>query len=223
MAEPTVSLSNYIAEALLVCPPLARYATPWHMAAHAADVVRALLPTLGAEFAVTGEVAVHRTASVEAGAVVRGPAILARNCAVAAHAYLRGGVFLDEGVRIGPSCEVKASFLFRGAALAHLNYVGNSLIGAAVNVEAGAVLANYWNEREHKEIAVILADHPIMTGVEKFGALVGDGARIGANAVTSPGTLLLPRSVVGRLTLVDQVAEREARQRDAAAVESHSR
>ena len=71
MGEPTVSLSIYIAEALLVCPPLARYATPWHMAVHAADVVRALLPTLGAEFAVTGEVAVHRTASVEAGAVVR--------------------------------------------------------------------------------------------------------------------------------------------------------
>jgi NDP-sugar pyrophosphorylase family protein len=223
MGEPTISLATYIAEALHACPPLARYATPWHMAAHAADVVRALLPTLGAEFAVTGEVAVHRTANVEAGAVVRGPAILARNCVVAAHAYLRGGVFLDEGVRIGPSCEVKASFLFQGATLAHLNYVGNSLIGAAVNVEAGAILANCWNEREDKEIAVILAGYPFKTGVEKFGALAGDAARIGANAVTSPGTVLLPRSVVGRLALVDQVAAYEARQRDAAAVESHSR
>jgi len=150
------------------------------MAAHAAEVVRALLPTLGAEFAVTDEVAVHRTASIEAGAVVRGPAILGRNCAVAAHAYLRDGVFLDEEVRIGPSCEVKASFLFRGAALAHLNYAGNSLIGSAVNVEAGAVLANHWNERDGKEIAVMLAECPVMTGVEKFGALVGDGVRIGA-------------------------------------------
>jgi bifunctional N-acetylglucosamine-1-phosphate-uridyltransferase/glucosamine-1-phosphate-acetyltransferase GlmU-like protein len=192
------------------------------MAAHAADVVRSLLPTLGAEFAVTDEVAVHRTASVEAGAVIRGPAILGRDCGVAAHAYLRDGVFLDESVRIGPSCEVKSSFLFRGAVLAHLNYVGNSLIGAAVNVEAGAVVANHWNERDDKEIAVMLANYPVMTGVEKFGALVGDGVRIGANAVTSPGTLLLPQSVVGRLTLVDQVAQHEARQRDADAPENHS-
>ena len=222
MDAPTVLLSTYIPEALRACPPLARYATPWHMAAHAVEVVRALLPTLGAEFAVTDEVAVHRTASVEAGAVVRGPAILGRNCAVAAHAYLRDGVFLDEEVRIGPSCEVKASFLFRGAVLAHLNYAGNSLIGSAVNVEAGAVLANHWNERDGKEIAVMLAECPVMTGVEKFGALVGDGVRIGANAVTSPGTLLLPRSVVGRLALVDQVAAYETHQRDAAAVESHS-
>jgi UDP-N-acetylglucosamine diphosphorylase / glucose-1-phosphate thymidylyltransferase / UDP-N-acetylgalactosamine diphosphorylase / glucosamine-1-phosphate N-acetyltransferase / galactosamine-1-phosphate N-acetyltransferase len=222
MGEPTVSLSVYIAEALRACPPLARYATPWHMAAHAADVVRALLPTLGAEFVVTEEVAVHRTANVEAGAVIRGPAILGRNCAVAAHAYLRDGVFLDERVRIGPSCEVKSSFLFRGAVLAHLNYAGNSLIGGAVNVEAGAVLANHWNERDGKEIAVMLADYRVMTGVEKFGALLGDGVRIGANAVTAPGTLLPPQSVVGRLTLVDQVAQHEARQRDAAAVESHS-
>jgi hypothetical protein len=51
---------------------------------------------------------------------------------------------------------------------------------------------------------------------------VGDGTRIGANAVTSPGTLLLPRRVVGRLTLVNQVAEHEARQRNTAAMESHS-
>jgi len=64
---------------------------------------------------------------------------------VAAHAYLRGGVFLDEDVRVGPSCEVKASFIFRGSALAHLNYAGDSLIGASVNLEAGAVLANHFN------------------------------------------------------------------------------
>jgi len=40
--------------------------------------------------------------------------------------------------------------------------------------------------------------------VEKFGALVGDDSRIGANAVTTPGTLLPPRSIVRRLELVDQ-------------------
>jgi bifunctional N-acetylglucosamine-1-phosphate-uridyltransferase/glucosamine-1-phosphate-acetyltransferase GlmU-like protein len=29
--------------------------------------------------------------------------------------------------------------------LAHLNYAGDSLIGASVNLEAGAVLANHFN------------------------------------------------------------------------------
>jgi len=204
MSSPILSVPAYIADAFVRCPPLSRYATPWDMCAHAADVVRALLRALGAEFAVAGEVAVHRGAVVEAGALIRGPAVVSDGCTVGAHAYLRDGVFLDREVRVGPSCEVKASFVFHDSALAHLNYVGNSLIGARVNLEAGAVLANRFNEREDKRIAVVVGGRQVATGAEKFGALVGDDSRIGANAVTTPGTILPPRSIVGRLELVDQ-------------------
>jgi bifunctional N-acetylglucosamine-1-phosphate-uridyltransferase/glucosamine-1-phosphate-acetyltransferase GlmU-like protein len=184
------------------------------MTAHATEIVRALLPTLGPDFTIADGVAMHRTATVEAGAAIRGPAIVSSGCTVGAHAYLRDGVFLDTGVRIGPSCEVKASFVFRGSALAHLNYVGDSLIGAEVNLEAGVVLANRFNERDDKRIWVVVGDRLAPTGVEKFGALVGDRSRIGANAVTTPGTILRPRSIVGRLELVDQVATQQARESD---------
>jgi bifunctional N-acetylglucosamine-1-phosphate-uridyltransferase/glucosamine-1-phosphate-acetyltransferase GlmU-like protein len=109
---------------------------------------------------------------VEAGAVIRGPAVVSAGCVVGAHAHLRGGVFLDRDVRVGPSCEVKASFVFQGAALAHLNYVGDSLIGARANLEAGAVLANRFNEREDKRIAVVAGGRLVSTGAEKFGASV---------------------------------------------------
>jgi acetyltransferase-like isoleucine patch superfamily enzyme len=34
------------------------------------------------------------------------------------------------------------------------------------------------------------------TGLKKLGALVGDGAEVGCNAVLNPGTVLGPRSVV---------------------------
>lgn len=40
--------------------------------------------------------------------------------------------------------------------------------------------------------------------MHKFGSLVGDECRIGANAVLSPGTLLTPKTVVRRLELVEQ-------------------
>jgi bifunctional N-acetylglucosamine-1-phosphate-uridyltransferase/glucosamine-1-phosphate-acetyltransferase GlmU-like protein len=177
------------------------------MAGHAVDVVRVMLAALGSDFVVVGEIAVHRGAVVETGAVIRAPAIVSDGCVVSAHAYLREGVFLDREVRIGPSCEVRASFVFRGSALAHLNYVGNSLIGSNVNLEAGAILANYFNERQDKRITLVVGGRRVATDAEKFGALVGDESRIGANAVTMPGTILSPRSVVGRLELVDQVAQ----------------
>jgi NDP-sugar pyrophosphorylase family protein len=206
MPGHALSVPAYITDAFLRCPPLADYAAPWDMCAHAADAVRAVLRTLGAEFAMTDEIAVHREAVVEAGAVIRGPAVVSAGCVVGAHACLRGGVFLDRDVRIGPSCEVKASFVFQGAGIAHLNYVGDSLIGARVNIEAGAVLANRFNEREDKRIFVVVGGRLVSTGVEKFGALVGDDSHIGANAVTTPGTLLPSRSIVRRLELVDQAA-----------------
>jgi acetyltransferase-like isoleucine patch superfamily enzyme len=44
------------------------------------------------------------------------------------------------------------------------------------------------------------------TGAEKFGALVGDGTRIGANAVVAPGAILAPATIVQRLALIDQGA-----------------
>jgi NDP-sugar pyrophosphorylase family protein len=200
-----ISLSDYIKRAPTAFPPLTLYAWPWQATAQAVSLVGEWVRTLGDEYRIHNDVAVHRTATVEEGVVLKGPVVVAAGCFLAAHVYLRGGVFLDEGVIIGPGCEVKSSFVFQGATLAHFNFVGDSLVGAGVNLEAGAVVANHYNERSHKDITVRAAGQLIPTSVQKFGALIGDGSRLGANAVTSPGTILEPGSVVGRLELVEQV------------------
>ncbi len=177
---------------------------PWHWTSHIGSILRCAFPTLGPEFTFADDVAIHRSATVGAGAVIQSPAIVCCNASIAPQAYLRSGVFVGEGSRIGSCCEVKASFVFKGAVLAHLNYVGDSIIGAYANLEAGAVVSNHFNERADKEIDVVVDGSVINTGVEKFGALIGHHVRIGANAVTSPGTILAPHSIVPRLTLVDQ-------------------
>jgi UDP-N-acetylglucosamine diphosphorylase / glucose-1-phosphate thymidylyltransferase / UDP-N-acetylgalactosamine diphosphorylase / glucosamine-1-phosphate N-acetyltransferase / galactosamine-1-phosphate N-acetyltransferase len=75
-----------------------------------------------------------------------------------------------------------------------------------VNLEAGVVLANHYNERQDRSISVLRHGTAVPTGRVKFGAVLGDGCRLGANSVTSPGTLLPPGAIVPRLTLVDQLA-----------------
>lgn len=72
-------------------------------------------------------------------------------------------------------------------------------------MEAGSIIANHHNDRAEKEISVLMGDTVIKTGLIKFGALVGDHTKIGANAVLSPGSVLLPQSVVARLELVRQL------------------
>ena len=148
----------------------------------------------------------HRSASIASSAELGGPAIIGPGCRVGSCAILRAGMWADRDVTIGPHTEVKGSLLFAGAAAAHRNYVGDSIIGADVNLEAGVVLANHFNERADKSIVIRHAGNVMPTGLIKFGAVLGDGCRIGANSVTSPGTLLAPGTIVPRLTLVDQSA-----------------
>lgn len=187
-------------------PPLAAWKPlpPWELAAQAERIVRELLATLSAaDYRVDNEVAVHRSATVEAGAVLKGPLIIGAGCFIAAGAYLRGGCWLDADCIIGPGAELKSSFMFAGAKLAHFNFVGDSILGSDANLEAGSIVCNYRNERADKEVRVRLGGALVRTGQQKFGALVGDGCRIGANAVLAPGALLLPGTVVGRAQLFD--------------------
>jgi bifunctional N-acetylglucosamine-1-phosphate-uridyltransferase/glucosamine-1-phosphate-acetyltransferase GlmU-like protein len=203
--QPQVSIANYVAA--FAASPLARFAglAPWTLAAQSQAVVRELLAGLPAgEYVVANEIAVHRTATVEPGAVLKGPLILGPGCLVAAGAYLRGGNWVAAGCTFGPGAELKSSFVFAGTKLAHFNFVGDSVLGEGVNLEAGSIVCNYRNERADKQVRVRVDGRLQGTGHDKFGALLGDGCRIGANAVVAPGALLESGTVVGRTTLLDQ-------------------
>lgn len=201
--NPEHQLTQYIAS--WAASPFAKIdLAPWHIVQQAEDLVRQAFADLGSEYEITSEFAVHKSSIIEVGVVLRGPGIVGPNCFVASGAYLSGGIYLGGGCIIGPSSELKTSFMFPGSKLAHLNSVGDSLVGSGVNTEAGAIIANYRNELHDKAIRIAHKGEIIETGVTKFGALIGDNARIGANAVVAPGALLEPGSKVGRLQLLDQ-------------------
>lgn len=202
----SVRLRDYVATAAQ--SPLTAYLdhAPWALTANAADIVRQLIATCGDGYAVSGDIAIHASATIEPGAAIKGPAIVGPDCFVASTALVRGGCWLERSCIIGPAAELKTSFVFAGSKLAHLNFVGDTILGRDVNIEAGAMIANYRNERAEKRIRIASANGAIDTGVEKFGAIVGDGSRIGANAVIAPGALLAPRTIVARLALVDQAS-----------------
>ncbi len=177
---------------------------PWQLTGKASEVVSKIVSTLSADYKIEDSVAIHTSAVIERNVVLKGPIIIGPDCFIAANCYLRGGVFLMAHNSIGPGCEIKSSFIFPNSSLAHFNFAGDSIIGSNVNFEAGSIIANHFNERSNKEISVILNGTSIATKTSKFGALVGDDCKIGANAVLSPGTVLPPFSVVGRLELISQ-------------------
>ncbi|POA96673.1 LpxA family transferase [Chromobacterium sinusclupearum] len=180
---------------------------PWQWLQHLSEALRRQrLRSSPEEWIIDGEAMIHRSAVLERGVTLKGPIWIGPGCRVAAHAYLRGGVVLCDGVTIGPGCEVKTSIIGPGSRLAHFNFVGDSVLDADVNLEAGAILANHWNERADKTIRLLVEGRMVLPGVEKLGALLASHVRIGANAVLSPGTVLPMGTVVPRLALIEQDA-----------------
>ncbi len=200
-----MELDKYIKNCFEVLPGLADYNYPWEITAKANEIVGNYLTNLSLveDYEIKNGVAIHKTATVEEGVIMKNNVVIGKNCFVGAGAYLRGGVFLAENVSVGPGCEIKSSFIFSKSRIAHFNFIGDSIVGADVNFEAGAIVANFFNDTE-KEVEVIFNEERIQTGMKKFGALVGDHARIGANAVLDPGSVLPPSAIVGRLEHYDQ-------------------
>jgi len=130
---------------------------------------------------------------VEPGAVLRGPLLVGAGTEIRTGAYLRGGVVVGDGCVIGAHSEVKRAILLDGAHAPHQNYVGDSILGRAVNLGAGTILSNVKNLG--REVTFRHQDGVVHTGLRKLGAVLGDGCRTGCNTVLNPGVLMGPGCV----------------------------
>lgn len=200
-----IDIESFVAGFSIVFPS-ADDSQPWEVTAAVSALVEEKISSLNKNsYRIDNGIAIHKSATVEANAILKAPVIIGKNCFVAAAAYLRGGVYIGNNSRVGPGCEIKSSLIFQDTAVAHFNFIGDSIVGSNVNIEAGAVFANRYNERNDKTISVAHKGSIVNTQTEKFGALVGDGSRIGANSVLSPGTIIERNGIVNRLQLVEQI------------------
>ena len=114
-------------------------------------------------------------------------------------ARLRPGTVLADGVRIGNFVETKKVVLGVGSKANHLTYLGDSTVGAGVNIGAGTITCNY-------------------DGVNKSATVIGDGAFIGSNsALVAPveigaGATIGAGSVITRNAPADTLTISRARQ-----------
>ena len=87
------------------------------------------------------------------------------------YVHLRPGAHINKKVKIGNFVEVKNSNIGEGSKLPHLQYIGDSDIGANVNIGCGTVTCNY-------------------DGKKKFRTTIGDNVFVGCNT-----SLVAPVSV----------------------------
>lgn len=134
---------------------------------------------------------------VEEGAMIQGPSIIGKNCQIRHNAYVRPYSVIGDACVIGNSSEIKHALIFNECQIPHFNYVGDSILGRHTHMGAGVKISNL-----KLTSGTVLIDEvdqsgiPIDTGLRKFGALIGDEAEIGCNAVLNPGTILGKGTVI---------------------------
>ena len=141
-----------------------------------------------------GPVIIEQSAIVEPSTHFIGPCYIGNEAVIRHGAYVREYSWICSTAVVGHASEVKHSILLPGAKAPHFNYVGDSILGKAVNLGAGVKLSNLRNDGE--EVFLRIGDDRRPSGLRKFGAILGEGCHLGCNAVTNPGTILGRNSTV---------------------------
>jgi len=144
---------------------------------------------------VEGPVFIGDSAKLPAFGSIQGPAYIAAGCELRPGVYIRGNVIAGAGCVLGNSCEFKNCLLLDGVQVPHFSYVGDSVLGNRAHLGAGVICSNL--RLDQAEVPVELADGSRPgSGLRKLGALLGDEAEVGCNAVLNPGSILGRRALI---------------------------
>jgi N-acetylglucosamine-1-phosphate uridyltransferase (contains nucleotidyltransferase and I-patch acetyltransferase domains) len=165
---------------------------PWELLAAnewlSESLSRRLDGTVSDDATIEGDVVVEPGATIRSGVTIEGPAYIGEDATVGPNAYIRGATAVGAGANVGHAVEVKNSVLMADATVGHLSYVGDSILGQAVNFGAGTTVANLRHDDE--PVVVTVKGDRVSTGRRKFGVVVGDDAKTGINTSLNAGVVL---------------------------------
>ncbi len=132
-----------------------------------------------------GNVHIGKNARIRSGSYIEGPVYIDEGADIGPNCYIRGTTYIGKNVRIGNACEIKNSIIFANTHVAHLSYVGDSIIGENCNLGAGTITANL--RHDNKNIKVTVKGSRIDSNRRKLGTIIGDNVKTGISVNILPG------------------------------------
>jgi len=126
-------------------------------------------------------------------AKIVGPTFIGKNSIIADYALVNKS-HIGDCCLIGGYSEVTRSYLGNKVFL-HRNYVGDSVLADKVLLGAGTILANF--RFDAQPISSFVNGKKVVTGLLKFGAIIGAESKMGVNSSTLPGVKIGSRSFIG--------------------------
>jgi NDP-sugar pyrophosphorylase family protein len=174
---------------------------PWEALPKIGDFIKTLGATLSdEEYEKVGEnVWIAKSAKVFDTAYIGAPCIIGENTEVRQSAFIRGDALVGNKCVIGNSAELKNVIISNNCEVPHYNYCGDSILGFHAHMGAGSITSNVKADRKN---IVVKGSKNYETGRRKIGAMLGDWAEIGCNAVLNPGTIVGKNSQIYPTTCV---------------------
>jgi bifunctional UDP-N-acetylglucosamine pyrophosphorylase/glucosamine-1-phosphate N-acetyltransferase len=144
-------------------------------------------------------VKIGENVTIKANCVIE-DSIIHKNCQVGPFAHLRPGTVLEESAKIGNFVEVKKSHIGAYSKVSHLSYIGDTTMGAHVNIGAGTITCNYDGVNKHQTIiknnTFIGANNSLVAPVTiEEGATTGSGSTISKDAPAGKLTIARAKQV----------------------------
>lgn len=162
---------------------------PWNLLEANAGALSSLEPSIEGDVEedvhILGSVKISEGARVRSGAYIEGPVYIGPNSDIGPNCYLRPSTSIGAEVRVGNACEVKNSIIMDGTHVAHLSYIGDSIVGERCNLGAGTITANIRFDK--KSVKVEIKGKLLDSGCRKLGAIVGDDVQTGISVSLMPG------------------------------------
>lgn len=151
---------------------------------------------------IKGRLSLGKNSVIKSGTYIEGDVVIGENTIIAPGVYLRGFTVIGDNCKIGGNVEIKNSTLFNGIKVAHLSYIGDSVIGNDVNFGGGTIVEND-SHYEDSGKTVIKGDN-VDSGRGKLGTIIGDDVRLNAGTMILPGKKIWPGIVTVPGTIVSE-------------------
>ncbi|KUO41981.1 MAG: hypothetical protein APU95_00435 [Hadesarchaea archaeon YNP_N21] len=132
---------------------------------------------------------------IRSGSYIEGPTFIGKNCDIGPNCFIRPCTSIGDNVRIGNGVEIKNSIIMDNTHIAHLSYVGDSVIGCNCNLGAGTTIANL--RLDESEVKMEISGEVISTGRRKMGTIIADNVKTGVNCMINPGVKIGPNAAIG--------------------------
>jgi bifunctional UDP-N-acetylglucosamine pyrophosphorylase/glucosamine-1-phosphate N-acetyltransferase len=142
---------------------------------------------------IVGDVVIGPGTKVFPGAAVVGPAYIGGNVIIGNNALVRNSIVLD-GANVGFTTEVARSYVDQGCQM-HACRVLDSVFGPNVNFSAGCTTANLRIDKG--SVLSMVKGQRVDSGRSKLGAIIGEDAFLGVDAMTMPGAKIGVAAQVG--------------------------